>query len=248
MISCVWTRRPFCGRREGEQIHVCCVGESTGERSWGFVAFQLLTAIMFALRQELCDVGYRHLSTTYCCYRMWLLWVGRFWVMYSFTCSLYWSSSSLLPKGKCLSSICLAWWWCFLDIYGLIWQFKRWQNFLVLVVFWQIRWLSWQAMGTTARLPCFGDWVQPILWAIIKETSPWRRLMSLQRLREGEFYHSLRQRVVWKVARYRRWWETVQKWNKWSKTDESQALTLSRQNSRLVGKIKAEGCPLVYVD
>lgn len=70
MISCVRTRRPFSGRREGEQIHVCCVGESTGERSWGFVAFQLLTAIMFALRQELCDVGYRHLSTTYCCYRM----------------------------------------------------------------------------------------------------------------------------------------------------------------------------------
>lgn len=40
MVSCVWTRRPFSGRREGEHVHVCCGGESTGERSWGFVALQ----------------------------------------------------------------------------------------------------------------------------------------------------------------------------------------------------------------
>lgn len=51
---------PFCGRREGEQMHVCYVGESTGERSWGFVTSQRLTTIMFALRQEPRDAGYRH--------------------------------------------------------------------------------------------------------------------------------------------------------------------------------------------
>lgn len=45
---------------------MCCVGKSTGERSQGFVALQLLTAIVFiTLGQELCDVGYRHVSTTY---------------------------------------------------------------------------------------------------------------------------------------------------------------------------------------
>lgn len=39
-ISCAWTRMPFCARREGEQMHVCYVGESMGERSRGFVASQ----------------------------------------------------------------------------------------------------------------------------------------------------------------------------------------------------------------
>lgn len=31
---------PFCGRKEGEQMHVYYVGESTGERSGGFIASQ----------------------------------------------------------------------------------------------------------------------------------------------------------------------------------------------------------------
>lgn len=61
---------PFWGRREGEQMCVHYVGESTGERSWGFVASQWLTIIMFALGQKPCDARYRHLSTTCGYYKM----------------------------------------------------------------------------------------------------------------------------------------------------------------------------------
>lgn len=64
-ISCVWTRMPSCGRKEGEQIRVHCVGESTEERSWGFVTSQRLRSYLLSGKNR---VVWVYLSTTYSCY------------------------------------------------------------------------------------------------------------------------------------------------------------------------------------
>lgn len=119
-IACARTRMLFCGRREGEKIFMCCIGESKGERSWGFPAPQWLIAFMFALRLEPHGAKCRYLSTPYISNEM------RITAGCGFQCkvcglafSLCWYNSLLLPRGKGFSS-CLAIYltlcWCFPDV------------------------------------------------------------------------------------------------------------------------------------
>lgn len=119
-IACAWTRMPCCGRREGEKMLTWCIGESTRERSWGFLAPQWLTAFVFALRLEPCSAKYRCLSAPYISNKM------RITAGCGFQCkvcspasSLCWYNSLLLPRGKGFSScsaIYLMLCWCFPDV------------------------------------------------------------------------------------------------------------------------------------